>query len=469
MTAYTHRWSRAGLLLLLCGVTVLGVDLAPLATQLSNEFAAIAEKVRPAVVQITAIKERNGGGRGGMRGRPNPFGFPFGPQFPQPDMGPRMGTGSGVIVTDTGYIITNNHVAGNADKVVVKLSDGREFEARIVGTDPDTDIAVLQVEGENLPSAELGDSDALRVGGIVLAIGNPFGLEQTVTSGIISAKGRSNVGISEFEDFLQTDAAINPGNSGGPLVNTAGEVVGINTAIFSRSGSSAGVGFSVPINMARSVMEAIVDDGRVTRGYLGVNIQDMTPDMAEAMGLEKAQGALVAHVFEGTPAEHAGLERGDVVVELNGEPVEAMLDLRNRIAAMRPGTEVKLGILRGDEDEDEDEEIVLEIAERPSQAPVAGRGNIPDVGFEVANLTPEIRERFGIEATQGILVVGVDRGGPAVEAGLAPGMVLLEINRTRVDSVQDFRRVIRGIPDNRNLLLLVDVDGRTRFVLVRRR
>ncbi|MFW6107165.1 MAG: DegQ family serine endoprotease [bacterium] len=463
-----RRWPRLAasmalaLLLPCCGSS--GEVEAPYAKQLSEEFARIAEKVSPAVVHVATVRVIRRGGEGGALPElfDDPFFERFFRRFPTPEGEFRQrGLGSGVIVSEDGYILTNNHVVANATELKVQLNDQREFDAKVVGTDPETDIAVLKVDGEDLPTATLGDSDALEVGHIVLAIGSPFGLDRTLTFGIISAKGRANVGITEFEDFIQTDAAINPGNSGGPMVNLEGEVVGINTAIFSRSGGHMGIGFAIPINMATAVMKSIREKGRVIRGYLGVGIQNLTPELAKALGMEHREGALVSHVVPDTPAAEAGLQRGDLIIAVGDHEVESATSLRNRVARMSPGQGVQLTILR----DGEKRQIKVTLGERPEQ------GTQPEVaqrqlGFEVRELTERLRERYDIEAKHGVLVVSVRRGSKAYTAGLRPGAVILEVNRRPVRSVADFRTAIGKVEPGENILLLVSYRGMTSYIVV---
>jgi serine protease Do len=274
----------------------------------------------------------------------------FGPRLPergQPRKYRQTGQGSGFIVSKDGYILTNHHVVGDADRITVTLSDGREFTAKTVGTDPKSDVAVIKIEADNLPILPLGDSDALEVGEWVMAVGNPFGLSHTITVGVVSAKGRSTVGITDYEDFIQTDAAINPGNSGGPLINLTGEVVGIITAIFSRSGGYMGIGFAIPVNMAKAIQKQLVETGKVIRGSLGVNVQNLSKELAESFGLDSTDGVLIAGVTKDSPADKAGLRRGDVIVEFNGRNIENVGQFRNLVALTIPGTKIKLVLIRG--------------------------------------------------------------------------------------------------------------------------
>ncbi len=335
----------------------------------TQDFVPVARVVMPAVVNI--VSRRSGGTAGfhGFSDDPSLRRF-FGDEFMErfEDPGERKiprdrGLGSGVIVDPSGIIVTNHHVVGQADEIKVLLADRSEFKARLVGTDPKSDLAVLKIEAQGLPTIPWADSDRLEVGEYVLAVGNPFGLNQTVTMGIVSAVGRARMGIAEYEDFIQTDAAINPGNSGGPLVNARGEVVGINTAIFSRSGGSMGIGFAVPSNMARIILDQLVTTGRVVRGWLGVSIQDVTPDLAAEVGMAEPKGVLVSDILDGSPAQRAGLQRGDVIVELEGKAVEHATQLRNLVAVTEVGKQVSLTILR----HGQEQRLPVQIGEQPER------------------------------------------------------------------------------------------------------
>jgi serine protease Do len=364
--------------------------------------------------------------------------------------------GSGVIVSDDGIVLTNNHVIENAESVRVTLSDEREFEATIVGADPQTDLAVLRIEGdlEGVAPLPLGDSDRLRLGDVVLAIGNPFGVGQTVTMGIISAIGRANVGIVDYEDFIQTDAAINPGNSGGALVDTEGNLIGINTAIMSRSGGYQGIGFAVPSNMAKHIMESLVEEGRVVRGFLGVAIQDLTPELAESFGIEETRGVLIADVSSDSPAEAAGLEQGDVVVRFDGQRVDDPGRLRNLVANAGGGTKVSLDVIR----DGEERRFDVELGELPTQEQPAKRVETRAEtlrGLEVEPLNASTRRRFDIpsEVDEGVVIVGVAADSPASRAGLRPGDVILEVGRRRISSPDELASRL-GQMDARTVLLI---------------
>jgi serine protease Do len=444
----------------------------PLPVVAAPNFPEVVRRAMPAVVNIstTRVVETNGSPLSPLMEDPF-FRHFFGDQFPQqgPQKRRENALGSGVIVDTRGYIITNNHVVAKADEIKVLLSDKREFIGKVVGTDPKTDLAVIKINGANLPTIPWGDSDKLEIGGYVLAIGNPFGLNQTVTMGIVSAKGRANVGIADYEDFIQTDAAINPGNSGGALVNAGGELVGVNTAIFSRSGGYMGIGFAVPANMVRAVMDSLIASGKVTRGWLGVSIQDVTPELAQQFGLKRSEGALVSETIPGTPADKAGLRGGDVIIEFDGKAVEDPAGLRNVVAATPVGKTVTIKVMRNRKTV----ALRTEIVEQPQnlaqtdEAMRNGGEGTALAGLELRDLTPEISRQLNLPAgTAGVVITEVDVGTPAEKAGLQPGDVVLEINRTRVASVDDFRREAAKLGKKDTALLLVNRRGSRRFVPV---
>ncbi|MAC43709.1 MAG: protease Do [Deltaproteobacteria bacterium] len=378
------------------------------------------------------------------------------------------GFGSGAIVRSDGYILTNHHVVGEADKITVQLYDGQELKARLIGTDPATDISVIKIEGKDMPILQMGDSDNILVGESVIAIGNPFGLSHTVTFGIVSAKGRTGMGIAEYEDFIQTDAAINPGNSGGPLVDLEGKIVGVNTAIFSRSGGYQGIGFAVPINMARRVMTELIESGQVSRGWLGVGIQDMTPDLAKAFGLDQVKGSLVTGVMPGTPAEKAGLQKGDAILRLNGSTIENSNGLRNLIAEARTDAKVDLDLVRNKVPMT----LSVRLDERPKQSGQADANSStkspsPELGFAVQELTPEMAQRLGYETTQsGIVITVVKPDSPAFNVGLRAGMMIVEMNRQSINSMADFQRGARDISTEEGVLLLVSTPQGSRYLFL---
>lgn len=437
-------------------------------------FAPVVQTVLPAVVTVTSTRIV----RAEISDNPL-FEDPFFRRFFGDDtegLAPQerreRGLGSGVVVSGDGLILTNNHLVESSSEVLVLFGENEEYRAKILGTDPQTDIAVLKVEkAKNLNPITMGDSSKVRIGEFVLAIGNPFGVGRTVTMGIISATGRGELGITGYEDFIQTDAAINPGNSGGALVDPDGRLVGINTAILSRSAGNVGIGFAVPVNMARNVMEQIVKQGKVVRGFLGVVIQDLTPAIRSAFDLSQEQGALISGVEQGGPAGKAGLQRGDVVVSLNGQPVEDSRDLRFKIASQRPGSTARFQILRNGQRRDID--VVLgERPESQEEEPVSPEE--PDssssaLGVQVQDLTAGIREQLQLESgAQGAVVVTVQPGSPAAEAGLVRGDVIQEVNRKPVRNVQEFRRGLSAASKDEPILLLITRGGNTIYVAVER-
>ncbi|MDT9547194.1 MAG: DegQ family serine endoprotease [Chlorobium phaeovibrioides] len=431
----------------------------------NEAFVQIAESATPSVVTVYTEKK--------VSGRTiSPFDF-FGHQFDDffapPGLRPReensrvqKGMGSGVIVTGEGYILTNNHVIEGADTVSIRTFDNRKLTAEIIGTDPKTDLAVIKVTGANLKPIVIGDSDKLRVGEWVIAIGSPLGenLARTVTQGIVSAKGRANVGLADYEDFIQTDAAINPGNSGGPLVNIQGELVGINTAIASRTGGFEGIGFAVPSTMARKVMTSLIENGTVTRGYLGVSIQDVDENIAKAMGLQKPEGALVGTVVAGGPAAGAGLKTGDVIVGFNGKKVKGSVPLRNSIAALAPGTAVKIDLLRDGKPLQRSLSLGRQPSAEAAGEAVSAKPANSSLGFSASALTLERARSLGISPTAGkVVVTAVLESSNAWGAGLRRGDLILAINRKPVESFTGYTAAVSGIKKGELLFLLVERRG----------
>lgn len=387
--------------------------------------------------------------------------------FRQPREFRQKGAGSGTIIDKEGHILTNNHVVGEADKIMVKLADGREYEARIVGTDPLSDIAVIKIDADNLPVVPMGNSDQMRIGETVIAIGNPFGLSNTVTMGIISAKGRSNVDIADYEDFIQTDAAINPGNSGGPLVNLKGEIIGVNTAIFTRSGGYQGIGFAVPINMARNVMDQLIEHGTVSRGWLGVLLQDIDNELSQALDLENSKGALVAEVTDGSPAEKAGLKQGDVIVRYGEKQIKNVDHLKNEVGLTLPDTTVELGIVR----DGKPMELSVTLGSRPTKFASAGQpsyGGTNNLGLIVQKLTPELANQYGYQEYRGgVIITNLAPNSPAARAGLRTGHLILEINRQPVNSVSAFEEAVENASLKKGILLLVGTPNGARYLILK--
>jgi serine protease Do len=445
------------------------------ADALSVAFEHAADAIRPSVVTIKAVKHFKPAQQ--SEGSPMPFpggpnGFPFnddflrrffGERFPR-ELPPQQGVGSGVIVSADGYILTNNHVVSGADEVTVTLANGRERPAKVVGTDPMSDLAVVRVDEKALPAATLGDSDDLRVGEWVVAAGNPFGLRDTITAGIVSAKGRANVRIAEYEDFIQTDAAINPGNSGGPLVNLRGEVVGINTAIASRSGGNNGVGFAIPVNMARSIMDSLIHNGQVVRGWLGVAIQPLDEALAKSFGYHSTEGALIGGVLPNSPAEEAGLKAGDIVTRFDNTKITDVQQLRNLAAATEPGTKVRIDVVR----DGKPLTVTLDVAQRePEVAQAASRNVASELGLTVANLTAQQARALGLEVnTRGVVVTQVDPNGLAYTAGIEPGNVILDVQGVPVGNVTEFQRELAKHDLKSGVRLAVQSGDMRRFVLL---
>lgn len=442
----------------------------------SKAFVNVVKKAKPAVVHIKVEKTTKSKQYGGQLPE-EMFNHPFfekffGPQFRQQQPRQRefkqRGQGSGFIISKDGYILTNNHVVESADVIKVTLSDEREFDARLIGTDPQTDVALLKIEDpENLPVLPIGDSNNLEAGEWVIAIGNPFGLSQTVTVGVVSATGRSSVGINEYENFIQTDAAINPGNSGGPLINGRGEAVGINTALFSRTGGYMGIGFAIPINMAQSIQDQLHKYGKVTRGWLGVVIQNVDKDLADSFGLKQAGGILVSEVQENTPASAAGLKQGDVITHLNDTELKDVTDLRNRVAMLRPGSKAMLFVMR----DGRERKIQVTIGEQPSDFSKAGsinndRDTLEKFGLTLQELSPELAEKFEYKQDDGLIISDVEQGSPAEMEGLKPGHLVEEVNRERVRSLKDLKAAMKKSGKSGKILLRVRSGNYSTYVVL---
>jgi serine protease Do len=432
-------------------------------------FADLVEKWRPTVVNIsttTIVKGRQG----------NPFGneMPFQRFFGKDDFFRRFfedaperefkqrSLGSGFIISSDGYIFTNYHVVENANKIKVKLSTGKEYDAEVKGKDPTTDIALIKISPENsLPVVKFGDSDKLRTGDWVFAIGNPFGLEQTVTAGIVSAKGRV-IGSGPYDNFIQTDASINPGNSGGPLFNLNGEVIGINAAIVAQG---HGIGFAIPINTAKSILADLKTKGSVTRGWLGISIQDITEDIAENLKLKDTNGALVGHVFEGDPADKAGIKTGDIIIEIVGTKIQDTHELMRIVAAQTVGEKVKIKIVR-----DGQEKILqVTIGERREEREIASKGKIGEIyGMAVQEITPELARHFGLADQTGVIIAQIQEGSPADDAGLKIQDIILQVNKVRISSVKDFLNEIKKNNEGGTVLLLIKRGEMTFFVTLKK-
>ena len=442
--------------------------------QIGKAFASVSEKASPAVVSIRAEKVVT---QQYLTMPDWPFGDPFGDDFfdrffqrQMPRSQPRQrkilqpAQGSGFIISNDGYILTNNHLVGEAEKVWVKIGDSPEIKADVIGTDPDTDVAVIKIKKNNLPYLELADSDKLEVGEWVLAIGNPFGLSHTVTAGIVSAKGRS-AGINKYEDFIQTDAAINPGNSGGPLINLDSKVVGINAAIIG-PGGNIGIGFAIPINIAKSVYKQLITTGKVVRGYLGVNVQDLTESMADSLGLKGKKGAIIPKVEENSPAAKAGIQPGDIIIQFDEKPIENSKDLVNMVGEGKPGQKVSVIVIRDGQNKTLEATLGEAKPQKEQEQESVNKEPLPSetIGISVQNLTSDIAEQLGFEGLSGVIISQVDRGSAADQQGLSAGTLIMEVNQKKIKNVSEFNAEIKKVKKGGNILLLVQDDNGRRFV-----
>jgi len=440
--------------------------------QMGKAFSSIAEKASPAVVGLKTEKIVT---QDSQTYQNSPFGddfyeYFFGPRSPRQRSPqrryqlPQTALGSGFIISPDGYILTNNHMVEGSEKVTVELANDRKFTAEIIGTDPDSDIAVIKIDADNLPYLELADSDTLEVGEWVLAIGNPLGFSHTVTAGIVSAKGRS-VGLANIENFIQTDAAINRGNSGGPLINLEGKVVGMNTAIYGATGN-IGIGFAIPVNMAKHVYKQLREGGVVERGFLGISFRDITPELASGLDLDKdTKGAVIQEVIEDSAAEKAGLKRYDVVVEFEGQPVEKSNQFLNRVAMLSPNTKVEVVVLR----DGKRKTFTVQLGKRPPEAEI--RGNLPadtieELGFSVINMTEELAKKLGYEGDSGVVVREVVPGSQAEQAGIVPGVLIKEVNRHPINNTKEFAAEIKKAQKKGRALLLIRQDNSSILALI---
>ncbi len=445
------------------------------ARQLGRAFAAVAAHVKPAVVSVYSEKVLRFIGTE----MPAPFGgeyfeqiFGHGATRMAPQQHeyrvPQRGMGSGMILDKKGHILTNYHVVGDVDEIKVQLADRRTFEAEIVGQDPRSDVAVIRIKGpvpDDLPTVELGDSDALLTGELVMAIGAPFGLAQTVTTGIISAKGRDHMGIADYEDFLQTDAAINPGNSGGPLVNMRGEVVGMNTAMATSIGQHSGVNFAIPSNIIKTSVPVLVKGGTVQHGVIGVGIQDVTKELARQFHLSDTKGALVAHVEKGSSADKAGIKVGDIVIRFDGKPVADASQLHRLVAAGQPGNKVEIGLIR--EGKEKSVTAVVGTMGAGGESGVeTGDKALSKFGLTLQALTPELATKLGYEGEQGVLVAAVESGSVAAVSGIQDGDLIMAVNHRTVSSLSDVEQVLRGSEEKNSVLLLINRKGAGLFVVL---
>ncbi len=485
-----------GLILAVCALTSLGDWSSASATGVpplfAQGFSEIVKKTTPAVVNIAVTGGREGGRRrGGVP--PGPFAPPPGdepgggesptpppmpPGPPSPHGRPDQSAGSGVVYDSNGYIVTNNHVVEGATQITVTLSDRREFSAKVIGTDPKTDLAVIKIEAKDLPALTWAEYETLHVGDLVLAVGSPFGLSSTVTLGIISALGRGNVGIADYEDFIQTDAAINPGNSGGALVNMNGDLIGINTAIFSRTGGSEGIGFAIPSSIALDIVESLQKTGKVVRGWMGVAIQEITPALAKSFKLpEERRGVLISDVNENGPSHTAGIKRGDVVLAFNGKEVQSVSQLRNLVARTMVGKDAQVKVLR-----DGNEKIIaVKVAERPSDEMLAKKEPSPPkeqgvtikppdnvlASLHVQALDNALMSQLNIPAkTSGVVITSVEPGGQAEAAGLQRGDVIQEVNHETVATLDEYQKAANKIKKDELAVLLVNRQGNSLFVAI---
>lgn len=438
------------------------------AKDLGNAFVEVAKKVSPSVVSIRSEKT--------ITAQPWPFGedffkgTPFEDFFEEyfkrqepPMRRKQMGEGSGVIVDPKGYVLTNNHVVAGADKLTIRLYDGKELKGTLRGTDPKTDLAVVHVEANDLPVAKLGDSDKIQVGEWAIAIGSPFGLEKTVTVGVISAKGRAGLGTGTYEDFLQTDTSINPGNSGGPLVNIDGEVIGINAMII---WPGQGIGFAIPINLAKRIMAELIETGKIRRPWVGIGVQNLTPELRKSFNLKEEVGVLISQVYKGSPAEKAGLDTGDIILEIDGVKVERGQDVVREVLKKKVGQKIQIVILR----DGKRVEIPVTTAEMPSEpekrAPVR-----PEMkgwfGLKVASVTTEIAKQLGLTKVEGVVIEGVEPGSAAQMAGLRRGDVILEVNRQTIKDENDYVQVLEKANPKEGVLLLINRRGSAFYVVLK--
>lgn len=462
--------SGFGMATLLCPISATDARITPVQTSVPASFSQLVKKARPSVVYISTVKVMKG-----MRGFHHPFGGPSDPNDPFREFfdqffggqGPRnfkqRSLGSGIIINKEGYILTNNHVVEQSDEIRVTLANEKEFSAEIVGRDPKTDLALIRIEtDEPLEPLPLGDSDNLDVGDWVVAIGNPFGLGNTVTAGIVSYKSR-NIGAGPYDDFIQTDAAINPGNSGGPLLNTAGEVIGINSAIFSQSGGSVGIGFAIPINMVKDLLPQL-REGKVVRGWLGVMIQKITPELKETLNLKDDKGALVADVSPDSPAHKAGIKRGDVIVSFDGQKIDEMKDLPYIVGSTPVDKDVTVKVIR----KGKKKSFKIKVGELKEEGePEEAEEQETNLGMIVEELTPQLARKLGLTETSGLVVAQVQRDSSAAAAGLRPGDLILEVDQVEITDLKEFYRIVRGFEKGDTILFLVRRGNSTLFLTLK--
>jgi len=454
-------WSLLMLMLLLPAWR-LNADERITARDWRNGFVQVAKKVQPSVVSIRSertvtLSPGEGFGEDFFKG--TPFEDFFKPRGGPPTRRKQMGEGSGVIVDPKGYILTNYHVVTGADKLTVRLFDGRELQGTVQGTDSKTDLAVVHVEARDLPLAVLGDSEKIEVGEWAIAIGSPFGLEETVTVGVVSAKGRTGLGTGTYEDFIQTDASINPGNSGGPLVNIEGEVIGINAMIIS---PGQGIGFAIPINLAKSIMAELIKTGKVIRPWVGIGLQDLTPELMKNFNVTEKEGALISQIYEGSPAEKAGLKTGDIIVQIDGKKIKDSQDVVREVLKRQVGQKILFDVIR----DGKHTEISVITAQMPTELGEQKPAKPLEewFGLHVSTVTPEIAKQLGLAKAEGVIIEGVEMGSAAQGAGLRKGDVILEVNRQRIKEESDYRIAMEKVKPDQGALLLVSRGGSTLFV-----
>ncbi|MCX5869439.1 MAG: DegQ family serine endoprotease [Deltaproteobacteria bacterium] len=438
----------------------------------AKAFSSVVKKAEPAVVHVRVEKKVGMSPDNQFDPSDDPvFKYFFGPSFklPQsPEQVKPQAAGSGFLISEDGYILTNNHVIENADKITVRLEGDQELEGKVIGTDPQSDVALIKVsDGRKFPYLSLGDSDQLEVGEWAIAIGSPFGLDHTVTVGVVSAKGRNHMGINEYENFIQTDAAINPGNSGGPLLNIHGQVIGINTAIFSRNGGYMGIGFAIPVNMAKTVKSQLLAHGKVTRSWMGVAIQDMNSELARSFKITQKSGALVTEVSKDSPADKAGIKQGDVIILYDGKPVTDVSDLRNRVAMTPPGTKVDLTFVRNEKQQ----KLTIQVEEQPvDMMTQLGTPQQPQIfqkmGMSLQDLNADLARQFGYALGQGVLIAGVAPGTPAALARIQAGGLIEEVNRQPVHNLKELQQAVQQTSSAENILLLIRTGNRSQYVVL---
>lgn len=438
----------------------------------SNDFTEVAKKAIPAVVSIQVKLNNPSRSSVDVWGNQNndDFSDPLGESFfrffgiPREQKKPVSGFGTGFLVSEDGLILTNAHLVKDAQDIRVTQDDGREFEAKVIGVDPSTDVAIVKIDGKDLPFLKLGNSDELQVGQWVVAIGNPFGLRATLTAGVVSAKDRNNLDIARIEDFIQTDAAINQGNSGGPLLTTDAEVVGMNTALATsiQGGGYMGIGFAIPSNLIQHVMEELISTGSVSRGFLGITLQNVDHDLSQAFGLKKIEGALITDVAVDSPAAKSNLQQGDIIIKFNGQPVANMSRLRNAILLMKPGTKATLGILRNGREQSLD----IVIGELPGFQGKTGNAHM-NLGIQVEPLSPESARKLNMEGQEGVMVSKVDPNSPAAWAGIRRGTVIISVNQQRINSIDEYQKAIAKAEKGKPILLLIKQGEASRFVSIK--